>query len=262
MKRNFKWFYEQYGEEARSKFEDVCFDIFDSEYLGNVHRIRIEQGDGGTDLGIDAEDEYIVVQCKFFTSKLEDSQKAQIRESFKKVIEDRNGDLDKWILCMSINLSNKEEKWWKDWKDKKKVEFNQQYGKDIKIKLFDQNKIIKLLNKYDLYDQYFNTIRIDKDFLNTKKEGQIVHDRIYPVISELFSGEYYPKHLIDQIESIKDLRANKYFSSNSIIPNLEEISDLLAVYGDKGFVKDERAQKAILNLCYEIRDEYRQIDWD
>lgn len=264
MGKEFKKFYAQYGEEARNKFEDICFDIFDSKHPDNVHRIRVDRGDGGIDISIDEKGVYSVVQCKFFTSNLGDSQKSQIRNSFKRALETRGEELNIWSLCLPINLSNEEEIWWRKWKNKMKADFKDTYGKKIKIKLFDENKIIKLLHECNKYDQYFNTIRIGRDFFNenAKTEESIAYERIHPVIGELISGGYYPLHLIERIEDLGDLRASKFFLNNSIIPNLEQVAQILALYGDSGVVKNQQAQKEILNLSYAIIEEYKKIEWN
>ena len=71
---------------ARDKFETICGTLFKKLYPDkNVRIVEVKQGDGGIDILIgDIGLEPIhVIQCKFFPDNFGDSQKAQIRESFK-----------------------------------------------------------------------------------------------------------------------------------------------------------------------------------
>jgi hypothetical protein len=105
---------------AREKFEDLASQLVKSEQP-SADKVRIVQGDGGIDVYVgeltDPQGIH-VYQCKFFPLGLEDSQKGQIRKSFQAC---RDGDkfrLRKWTLCLPIDLSVDEKRWFEEWRSK------------------------------------------------------------------------------------------------------------------------------------------------
>jgi hypothetical protein len=78
-------------------------------------------GDGGLDsfegelsdpAGID------VFQVKYFLDRLEDSQKQQIRSSFATVRDSKKFKVKSWTLCLPIDMSIDETKWFEGWATK------------------------------------------------------------------------------------------------------------------------------------------------
>ncbi len=55
-------------------------------------------------------------------------------------------------------LSTEEHSWWKKWKEKQKDE-------GVSIKLHDESKLMRLIRKHNLYEEYFNTVRVDQNFI-------------------------------------------------------------------------------------------------
>ncbi len=105
---------------AREKFEDLCVQLLLAEQP-NLKRMRVVVGDGGIDAyegelkgtgGID------VFQTKFFPAGIGESQKKQIRDSFKSVSEATDFTVNNWTLCLPIDLGVEETKWFESWSGK------------------------------------------------------------------------------------------------------------------------------------------------
>jgi hypothetical protein len=105
---------------AREKFEDLAVHLIRSE-RPDAGRVRIVHGDGGIDAhegsladpgGVD------VFQIKFFPDGVGDSQKAQIRDSFKRTVEATAYKARTWTLCVPIDLSIDERTWFDGWRAK------------------------------------------------------------------------------------------------------------------------------------------------
>jgi len=150
---------------ARDKFENICGSLFKKVYPDeNVRIVEVNQGDGGIDIFIGkiGISPIHVIQCKFFPSRLGESQKRQIRESFKTAIESEEYTIYKWSLCIPSSLDLKENKWLKD----RITKMNKEY--DIEedfIELIDGDDIIDLLKEYNLYNSAFekdDSLKIDK----------------------------------------------------------------------------------------------------
>lgn len=161
MDRNFKWLIDEYGEAgAREKFEDICTQLIQS-ISDDANNIKVNKGDGGIDImDGDINNKMEVYQCKFHINGIKQSQKDQIRKSFNKIIKNYKDIILKWYLCIPCRLDTDEKKWW----DKFKKDKQDEYG--ISIKLYDVDKLIKLLKKYELYDDVFETVRIDKKLVD------------------------------------------------------------------------------------------------
>lgn len=140
---------------AREAFEDACETLFRKINPDkSVSQVKVKVGDGGIDvfigeLGVEP---ITVIQCKFFLESFEESQKAQIRESFDTAINSDKYELKEWRLCIPRVIDIDEHSWWFKWKQKK-IEEN---SKDTNfIKLVNGNELIDLLKENDLYNQIF-----------------------------------------------------------------------------------------------------------
>ena len=83
--------------------------------------MRILRGDAGIDVYIGEltdPDGIHVYQCKFFPQGLEDSQKSQIRQSFQRCRDNGKFRLQKWTLCLPVDLSVDEKRWFEEWRSK------------------------------------------------------------------------------------------------------------------------------------------------
>lgn len=151
MERDFRYFRDKYGDAgARDKFENVCTELLQEMY-GDAYQIKPFPGDEGIDIYVGNFDNPInVYQCKYFLDGLGNSQKDQIRKSYKKCIETDKYELEKWFLCLPIILTIDETKWWTNWKKKMEKE----NGKDIK--LIDGSRLLGLLKKNNLFRRVFD----------------------------------------------------------------------------------------------------------
>lgn len=103
---------------AREKFEELAAHLIRSE-RPDTERIRIVHGDGGIDAheGALSDPEGVdVYQTKFFPDGVGDSQKAQIRDSFNRTGENKDFRTKSWTLCVPIDMSLEEKKWFDGWK--------------------------------------------------------------------------------------------------------------------------------------------------
>ena len=120
--RDWSYLKDRYGiETARTKFQKICETLFRKMNNGeNVQSIKCYPGDEGIDIYIGeiGLEPIIVIQCKYFHENINESQKNQIRKSFKKAVESKEFEMREWILCLPTELGLKENKWWCDWKSK------------------------------------------------------------------------------------------------------------------------------------------------
>ena len=88
MEYDFKYLVTKYGlAGAREKFEKICIEVFQEEFGPLAKEVAVSQGDDGIDVLVgDLDDRPSIYQCKFFIDGIGDSQKQQIRESFRKVV--------------------------------------------------------------------------------------------------------------------------------------------------------------------------------
>lgn len=264
MRRDFNYLFDQLGTEARIRFESICYDIYEAEFLDDdVHCVRVTQGDGGIDIFVNHEDgDYTVFQCKFFLKEIGDSQKNQIRESYKKVIETKGTQITKWVLCVPCTLSFNEHEWWDNWKKERKEKFEEVHGRKIKIKLHDNDKLLKLIKKHGLYDEVFDTVRIDQEFVHDlvkQDDMKVVHDRLYELISEIADGSYLNEWVILKIEQLLDLQAHYFFAKSTLINDLSELSSLISSFSINNVVRDTTAKEEIDKIRKRIVDEYKNL---
>lgn len=131
---------------ARDEFERLTSRLAELKANVRVRRIRPDPGDRGVDAfagRIDEGEELAVWQAKFFTDKLGDSQKAQVRNSFAKVCayaEAEGFHLVRWTLVIPIDLSTEETEWWDQWKAEREAEHG------LEIELWDKDALEKLLS--------------------------------------------------------------------------------------------------------------------
>ncbi|SPU40716.1 Uncharacterised protein [Lysinibacillus capsici] len=265
MERDFSWLWENLKEGARQKFEDICYDLYSYEFPeAEVHKVKVTQGDGGIDVYIDdSNGEYTIIQCKYFLPRLDKdnkkkildaSRKRQITESFNTAYK-KNPSMDKWFLCIPTDLSHDEHTWWKDWKKKHN-------DKSITIKLHDESKLMQLVKKHDLYDEIFNTVRLDKEFaseLVSNDEKKQIHDRIYRLIGSLEGVDYWIPNVIAQVDSLSDLRAHRFFRNSKLLYHLDQLSSLYVDYADGNIIKNNAASEKESQLREKIVKEYYKL---
>lgn len=258
MDRKFNWLVDEYGEAgAREKFEDICTQIIQS-ISDDANNIKVNKGDGGIDImDGDINSKMEVYQCKFHINGIKKSQKDQIRKSFDKIINNYKTSVIKWYLCIPCRLDTEEKKWW----DKFKKDRKEKYG--ISVKLYDEDKLIQLLKKYELYDDVFETIRIDKKLVekisNEKKIDKIENDFkdiIYLVEKHPLNS--VPIEYIETIDQITIKYGNdRIFKKYNILSNLEQLAMGIAV--NTGHTKDKEQLKKLNELATLISKDYWKI---
>lgn len=157
MDKNWQDFKELKGgiEGARAAFETACETLFRKIYSDqDVSQIEVKQGDGGVDIFIGSlgVEPITVIQCKFFLYDFGNSQKDQIRKSFKTAVESKKYELERWILCIPRVMDIDSTSWWFNWR-KRKVE---SLGKNENfISLKNGNELIDLMKEHGLYNRIF-----------------------------------------------------------------------------------------------------------
>ncbi|EAC2274163.1 TPA: hypothetical protein IP933_002927 [Listeria monocytogenes] len=216
MERDFSYLVAKHGDAgAREIFENICVALFQAIYDSKAKSVKPCQGDGGIDVLIgNLPEPEKVYQCKFFLNKIGDSQKQQIRDSFKTVTDKYN--VKEWYLCLPIVLTEKELLWWSQWKNKMETD------KGIKIDLCDGSYLINSLKKFDLYTEKFDDdIRMQLDQILKElllKRQQIVEEIIYGIEDiENIEEEYNDFVFIKMLESAKITNLNtckmEYFNA-------------------------------------------------
>lgn len=108
-------------EGARAAFENACESIIRAKYPNKkVRGVRTHVGDSGIDiyvgdLGVAPVDVY---QCKYFINGIGDSQKTQIRDSFRTATRSTDFTVNSWYLCIPVKLSVQEASWFDGWTEK------------------------------------------------------------------------------------------------------------------------------------------------
>lgn len=228
---------------ARTKFEDICVGLYRFLHPEREPRtVEVRQGDGGIDIfmgniGIEPID---VIQCKFFISGIGESQKDQIRQSFRTAIESREYIAKSWTLCIINLLDLQQNKWWSTWK--KNTEEKYKLPNNF-IHLKDGNEIIDLLKQHNLYNTSFEL----EDSIKIRE----IHDTIV-------KGNTAPKINIDlrdilktssyallQVRNYIEYRANAHIVRNEVKSVYDWVTNeipynqknVLVLKGEKGLGK-------------------------
>lgn len=130
---NFSYLKKIYGIAwTGEKFENIIASALQRLFLYEAYQVEISKGDGEIDVFRKSINEPIIYQCKFFLDNIGDSQKNQIRESFK--VETNNyPNLEEWVLCVPEILTESEHKWFNSFKENNKT---------FKISLYDKNLLL------------------------------------------------------------------------------------------------------------------------
>ncbi|WP_294317997.1 ATP-binding protein [uncultured Chryseobacterium sp.] len=233
---------------SRTKFENICEGLFRKlNPQQTVRTVRANQGDGGIDIfigeiGIEPID---VIQCKFFISGIGDSQKNQIRESFKTAICSQEYEVKSWTLCIINTLDLHQNKWWTSWKNKNEETY--QLSNDF-ISLKEGNEIIDLLKEYNLYNQSFELE--DSIKINEIYEVLVKGDSLIDIESILKNTSYALLQVRNYIEDKTNahiVRTEVTSIYNWIIQDIPlNQKNVLVLKGEKGLGKS-----AILKDLYE-----------
>jgi hypothetical protein len=224
---------------ARSKFEDICTTLFKHRFKGEcVKSVRVDVGDGGVDIFVgDIENQPIkVIQCKFFINGIEESQKAQIRKSFKTAISSVDFQVCNWILCVPGKLSIQEHKWWAGWKHKQVKTYAMSSGS---IELMDGADLIDELKAFGLYDETFEI-----QLKNAVGEiHRAVIGKTFDLDQEVLSASSYVKNLKNYFSNEKQAHVERKVVGEIVawvkkdLPGQGRLEKVLVVKGKKGVGK-------------------------
>ena len=215
VERDFRYLRDKYGDAgARDIFEKVCTNLFQEKYGAKAHPIKVSQGDDGIDVLVgDFSVPIDVYQCKYFIDGVDESQKNQIRKSFKTSINSNEYTMKKWSLCIPTIMTEKEFSWWSNWKEKQLNEH------EIEIELLDGSYLLLQLKKYKLYDNIFDedikkSLQKICDFFESEKKKLIDEIIVSPInTEELYNDLVFVKKL--QMANISDIEQckNEYFNA-------------------------------------------------
>lgn len=202
MERDFRYLRDQHGDAgAREIFEKICTNLMHARFGADAHNVRVKKGDGGIDILVGdflkPIDNY---QCKYFIDGIEDSQKAQIRQSFERAISSNDYRMKKWVLCVPCCLDTKEFKWWSEWKGEK------QKLNDIEIELYDGQYLIAELKKYQIYDQAFDDDvrkKLNEILEQLDREKKRLTEEIIVMLSDIEPDDFKDMIFVKKLENAK-----------------------------------------------------------
>lgn len=126
--------------EPRQAFEDVTSLIIKA-HTPSSRRVRIHRGDGGIDVcngTLGSGGHLDVYQVKHFPDGLDDSQKQQIRNSYKTAANCPDYKLKDWYLCLPIRLKKEDLRWFDEWKSEQPHDIHLLDGDDLTEMLHDE----------------------------------------------------------------------------------------------------------------------------
>lgn len=200
MERDFRYLRDQHGDAgARDIFEKICSQLFSTIYGSTAHNIKVSQGDEGIDIFVgDFSAPGDVYQCKYFIDGIGDSQKQQIRNSFKRAVESSVFKMKCWALCLPCELTIKEFQWWSEWKNQK-VKLH-----GIDITLLEGSYLISQLKKQNLYATTFNDdirTQLDEVQQSLTAQKQRRSDEIVVLLTEIEPAQYDDMIFVRKLEN-------------------------------------------------------------
>jgi hypothetical protein len=155
----------------REIFEEICRKVVRVEHPG-AWSPREYQGDDGIDILVgDLQTGVDIYQVKFFRDVVGDSQRAQIRESYDRILE-VGAPVKSWTLMLPLELSYKEMRWFEGWK--KKTEHN--------IKLVSGFQLEEKLRR----PEYHEALRVLSSALSMVGLQIIWFERPAPILKVVF----------------------------------------------------------------------------
>lgn len=126
---------------------------------------------------------------------------------------------------------------------------------------------MRLIKEHDLYEEYFNTVRIDQNFINeviSKDEKSEIHKRLYGLISAISTLDCDLFEIVCAVDTLGDLKAHRFFKGNNLLYYLEELSMLYSYHAEGSglygkILKDPAKIKQETNLRRKIINEYNKL---
>jgi len=199
MERDFRYLRDSHGDAgARDIFEKICAQLLAAIFSSDSHPIKTFPGDEGIDILVgDFSKPIEDYQCKYFLDGIGDSQKKQIRESFKTAVDSKTYQMKKWILCVPCILTIEEFKWWSNWRSK-----NQEQHQ-ITIELWDGEYLLSELKARSIYDNLFDNdikLRLDEIYTALLEIKQRVCDEIIVFIKDPSQLGYQEAIFVKKLE--------------------------------------------------------------
>lgn len=243
MHRDFRYLRDKYGDAgAREIFETICVELYQTKF-DEAHPIKVSQGDGGIDIYIGNFEEPIdVYQCKYFIDGIGDSQKSQIRDSFKRAVTSSEYKLKNWYLCIPSIFDINETKWWCNWKTKMKNQYN------VEIILRDGSYLLNELKIHNLYNINFDNdiillLEDIKEYLTKTKK--YYEEEIYE-LDDLDEIDYNDCIFIKKLESANiyehDMCKKEFFNAEILKSSIES----------KNNKEDTKMFKNLTNKIYSV----------
>lgn len=181
--------------------------------------IRADPGDWGIDVFVGSLVERISIwQSKFFYDKIGDSQKGQIRESFKSAMANAKSQgylVEAWTLCVACELSAPERKWWDG-----KVRVWQKDYPDISFDLWDAPRLRRKLMSPDAEHVCREFYGADRSLTVTSTPGQVSPDEPLPVSLEEtpgYEGALFVRQMsVAGIQAI-DAQRSAFFNADLLV---------------------------------------------
>lgn len=137
---------------SRDCFELACEDLLKHENpTCEVHRIKASRGDGGIDVYVSNGKLIQIFQCKFFIDRLTFSRWKQIENSFNRILELKDIQINKWFLCVPKEFTKEELVEIEKFKNKYCV-----YG--IPITFVDGNELVSRMKAVNICEKWFSPI--------------------------------------------------------------------------------------------------------
>jgi hypothetical protein len=194
---------------AREQFENLVVQLIRSE-RPDAQRIRIVRGDGGIDAhegsladpaGVD------VFQVKFFPDGIDNSQKAQIRDSFATARDSTKFKTRSWTLCLPNDLSIEESKWFDEWRGKQPIPIGPVWG-ETKLEglLFEEKN--RGLKEVFFKEEYLQQVRethatVEKLARNFEERvprpAQLVIDPRFQAVRVERGHQFSPSHHLMEV---------------------------------------------------------------
>ncbi len=206
MERDFKYLRDKFGEAgARDIFEKICIELFQKTFE-NAYAVQASPGDDGIDVLVgDLTGEISVYQCKYFIDGIGNSQKTQIKDSYKTVTEKYT--VKEWYLCVPCLFTVDNHKWWSDWKT------SMQQKDNLKIDVYDGSRLLMKIKEFDMYNTIFDEdIRLSLkeiyDYLLS--ENMRIYNEIIYDINDFSDLSYDDCNFVKMLESANIFDNDEY----------------------------------------------------
>lgn len=182
------------SDKWRKSLEKMCSAILHCKYKEKHTVIRIDGsgGDDGIDVWVETSKAKVhIYQCKFHVDNLNLPQKNKILESFLTAYEkNKDNGLTRWVLVIPKTLIKSELRWWNEFCEKHN-------DKGIQFKIWDEDKLLNLLKKYELHDEYF---QVEDRFKDVREQFE---KDFRDIISKFTDGR--DRYTLDDIENMNDV---------------------------------------------------------